>query len=248
MDLHYFLEQKLRFIEYFSSAATTLFLETKKKIEDGVEPYEWRHAVQTEDYPFQEEWEFADASLDTVGAAALDYLQATLHSFLRTYLQETGNAHVAERIKEFGKRSWLENYRRCFQFCFNIDWAASGADLGLIEHLILTRNDFTHGSHLLSLATFQDDEHAEKHPAAAFVDERWKNSTLMGKKLSAPLESIREAIASVRSLCLYLESQRTNNMPVCQFPTKVPVTRRLISPTGKRRSARQKPSPPTSQP
>ena len=213
MNITYFLEQKLKLIEYFFSVATAPFGETLRKIEQNVEPYVVRSNPEYAAGPaFQEEWDLADAAFQLAGASSLDYLQSTLHSFMFMYMEATGNLDVAKNIKLFKKGSWYANYQECFKQCFNIDWAASEANLELIEHLILTRNDFAHGSHLLTLYAFQDQKHAEKHPGAAFVDARWRNSKLMGTKLAVSRESLFEAIEQVRKLCGYLEAQRTPHL------------------------------------
>ncbi len=47
-------------------------------------------------------------------------------------------------MKEMGPKSWFGNYRAFFGEYLKIDWAASGADLDLLEQVILMRNDFTH--------------------------------------------------------------------------------------------------------
>lgn len=209
MDLAHFPNQRLKFVEYFHASTTASFEEVKSKIEAGEPPYvDTRDPEYADEPAFLEEWERADAAMTITGAACLDLLQSTFHAFLDEYMDEIGNKQVIPQLKEMGQKSWFENYRAFFDKYLQIDWAASGADLDLLEQVILTRNDFTHNIDLLSLNAFQTPFHSDKYPDSAFADQRWKTLFVQRTRLIVPGETLQRAIGTLRTLCEYLDHER----------------------------------------
>lgn len=209
MDLFYFLNERLQFVEYFHASTTALFEEVKRKIEAGEPPYEDTRDPEYADEPaFLEEWEQADAALAISGAACLDLLQSTLHAFLDEYMDRIGKKQVISKLKKMGQKSWFGNYKAFFGEYLKIDWAASGADTALIEQVILTRNDFTHNVDLLSLNAYQTQFHSEKYPDSGFADPTWKTLFLKRTRLIVPAEMLQRAIRELRTLCEYLDAER----------------------------------------
>ena len=212
LDLAYFLKQRLSFVEYFHANTTASFEDIKRKIEAGEPPYvDTRHPDDPDDEPaFLEEWEKADAAMTITGAACLDQLQSTFHAFLDEYMNQIGNKKVVPQLKNLEQKSWFGNYRLFFQEYLKIDWAASGADLELLEQVILARNDFTHNVDLLSLNAYQTSFHAEKYPNSAFADPRWKTLSLLvpRTRLIVPGETLLRAVGALRTLCEYLDRER----------------------------------------
>jgi len=211
MDLAYFLNQRLNFVEYFHASTTASFEEVKRKIEAEEPPYvDTRDPEYADEPAFLEEWEKADAAMTITGAACLDLLQSTFHAFLDQYMDQIGNKHVIPQLNKMGKKSWFGNYRAFFDEYLKIDWAASGADLALVEQVILTRNDFTHNIDLLSLNAFQTTFHSEKYPDSAFGDPRWKTLFVQRTRLIVPGETLQRAIGALRTLCEYLDRERSH--------------------------------------
>lgn len=211
LNLLLFLNARLNVIEYFHANTTAAFEEVKRKIEAGEPPYvDRRHPEDGDDEPaFIEEWEKADAAMKISGAACLDTLQSTLHEYLNQYMDQIGSKQVIPRLKKMGKQGWFRNYQEFFSKFLHIDWTASGADLDLIEQVILTRNDFAHNIDFISLSAFQTNDHAHKHANSAFVDPRWK-AMFFGKytRLIVPAATLQKAIDAVRALAGFLEPQR----------------------------------------
>jgi len=209
MDLPHFLNQRLKFVEYFHASTTASFEEVRRKIEAGEPPYvDTRNPEYADEPLFLEEWERADAAMTITGAACLDLLQSTFHEFLDNYMDLIGNKEIIPHLSEMGKKSWFGNYRAFFQEHLQIDWAASGADLDLLEQAILTRNDFTHNIDLFSLAALQTPFHSTKYPDSAFADPRWKNLFTQGTRLTVPGETLQRTIETLRTLCQYLDHER----------------------------------------
>lgn len=209
MDLAYFLNQRLAFVEYFHTGTTASFQEVKRKIEAGEPPYvDVRDPEYVDEPAFFKEWEKADAAMAITGAACLDLLQSTLHAFLNEYMRQIGQERIIPQLGRLKQKSWLGNYKVFFQVYLQIEWAASGADLDLLEQVILARNDFTHNSDLFSFGAFQSLFHSEKHPDSAFADPKWKTMLMQRTPLSVPTETLHRAIETLRTLCEYLDHER----------------------------------------
>jgi len=69
MDLAYFLNQRLAFVEFFHAGATGSFQEIKRKIEAGEPPYVDNRGPEDEEPTFFDQWEKADAAMTITGAA-----------------------------------------------------------------------------------------------------------------------------------------------------------------------------------
>ena len=100
-----------------------------------------------------------------------------------------------------------------FEKHLKVDWAASGADLALLEQVVLTRNDFSHNIDLFSLAAYQTPFHSDKYPDSAFADQRWKKLFVPRERqrivpLVVPRETLQRVIETLRTLCEYLDHKR----------------------------------------
>ena len=112
MDPAYFLNQRLRFVEYFHTSTTASFEEVKSKIEAGEPPYVDNRDPEYVDEPaFLEEWERADAAITISGAACLDVLRSTFHEFLDEYMRLIGSESVISHLNEMREKGWFANYR-----------------------------------------------------------------------------------------------------------------------------------------
>jgi hypothetical protein len=214
MDLDYFFNRRIDFVSNYYETTVAAYEEIVRKIEAGEPPYvDDRHEYMeyVDEPPFLEEWEMAKTAITITGATCLDMMQSTLHTFLDGYMYEIGIRHLIPKLKPISqKKGWLGAYRVFFAEGLRIDWRASGANLDLIEQIILTRNDFTHGTDLLSLHSFQGKTHFEKYPDSPFVRRRNSEMQLFQEyaPLIVPSEKLREAIQSLRALCDYLEGER----------------------------------------
>jgi hypothetical protein len=136
MDLAYFLNQRLMFIEYFHANTTANFEDVKRKIESGEPPYvDSRYGEDADEPAFLEEWEGADAAVTVSGAACLDLLQSTFHAFLSAYMKQIGESEVIPQLKRLNKKGWFGNYRTFFADYLQIDWGDSAADLRVYKDL-----------------------------------------------------------------------------------------------------------------
>ena len=101
MDRNYFVDERLKFINYFYESTVSVFQETMRKIEEGEPPYvDARDPEYAEEPAFLAEWENADAAVNIAGATCLELLQSTLHSCLHQYMKEIGHQHLIPHLHE----------------------------------------------------------------------------------------------------------------------------------------------------
>jgi hypothetical protein len=210
MDLLHFLRERVRFVRYLYEATIPAFAETKRKIEAGEEPFVDRRCCEDADEPaFLAEWKDADLAIDVIGMTCLSMLQTAFRSFLKEYIKQVGGQKLLEGVSRIRKGSWFAKYRAFFKEELGVDWAASGVDLGFLEQMILTRNDFHHNADIFSGYVFQTKDHAEKYPDTAFRDSRWpSDSWLLRARLRVDRPRFEAAIEALEKLCEYLESLR----------------------------------------
>jgi hypothetical protein len=217
VDLLYFLNQRLGFAGYFYAHTAALFQEIKRKIEAEEPPYVDTRDPEYADGPvFFKEWEQADAGMAVSGSTSLDLVQSALHTYLHEYVCEIGHlkaleeltSEMKQELKKRGLQGWFHCYRVFFSKALNIDWMASGADLGCIEQVILARNDFTHNISFQSLDARQTKDHVAKYPDSPFAAPHWKTLFPEHPRLIVPADALEKAIAAVRTLAEYLEKQR----------------------------------------
>jgi hypothetical protein len=228
MDLLSFLRRRLDFVSHLHDGAISPFVEKEGKIEAGEEPYEDLRNAEFGDVsepPFLDEWLEAHESCEIIGMWGLCMVQQALKSYLEEYLAQLQSDYYRKHPK-FGdlvsqKRApgWFERYRLFFLEDLKVDWHQSGVNLDDLEHLNLTRNDFTHNVDLRDTGTYQIKAHAERFPKGMFVDQLWGESKIMGGRLRVDRETLKHAIQIVLTFCEYLEGIRTRWMDhIRSFP------------------------------
>jgi len=176
VDLLYFVRERLRFVRTFYETGQRPFVEIKRSIERGEEPYVDRGNPEDADEPaFLAEWTDANLAIDVVGMASLGMLKSAFDSFLSQTVKDIAGEQGLKRVSAQKKGSWIENYKAMFFSDFGVDWGASSADLALLEQLVLTRNDFEHNFDILSDIVYQSKPHAKKYPTSRFRAKGWEH-------------------------------------------------------------------------
>src|SRR5579863_8061892 len=121
MDLHYFLDARLKFIEELYDTAVEPFEEIKRKIEAHEHPYvDTRNPEDYDEPAFILEWQQADDSVMVIGHWCLCMVQATLHAYLKEFIRQPLRWGNPKRLSsELGKkkkkgRNWFECFRLVF--------------------------------------------------------------------------------------------------------------------------------------
>ena len=151
MDVGYFLRDRITFIRQFFDAASRPFLERKRKIEAGEDPFVPPYSEDGEP-PFLDEWIEADESLQVLGYACISMLAVALHLYLKTWETELG-APVGDSFNPEFKKGWLHGYKAYFAARFGIDFAKAPADLVMLKGLVLARNRIQHPDDIVSPRT-----------------------------------------------------------------------------------------------
>lgn len=206
MDLRYFLDERLKFIEQLYERAVAPFEETKRKITEGEPPFvDNRNPEYVSEPAFLNEFQQADDSITVIGHWCLCMVQASLQAYLREMIGPRGSLWwkaqaLLDRFNKKPGRNWFERYRRLFIDDLRIDWNNGPIPLSKLEQLNLTRDDLTHGMDIFSVNVKRNERHVERFPAGLFTDELW--SAVGFERVKIDREKLQPAI------CTWLEDIR----------------------------------------
>ncbi|MDR7307195.1 hypothetical protein [Rhodoferax saidenbachensis] len=215
MNIRYFLERRLKFVEQFYREASAPFVERKRKIDAKEEPFVGNSSEDGEP-PFLFEWLEAEDSLQVLGKSCLSMLSASLHLYLKTWECQLGRP-VDESLKPiFKKKGWFAGYQLYFSKIFSIEFEDSGCSLALLEELVLARNRVQHPDQITTHDTHWTDSDLQKLPSPVFVSrqEVELNSSLDSGEYSwlLPLtihvtpEKLNTVISEIRRFAEWLET------------------------------------------
>jgi hypothetical protein len=214
MDVRYFLERRLAFIDHYYRTAASPFLERKRLIEAGESPFVPPYSEDGEP-PFLEEWLEADESLQILGQTCLSMLSASFHLYFTTWERRLG-IPVAESLKStFKKRGWFNGYKAYFMQNFQVNFEDSSCNLHLLEELVLARNRVQHPESISSRSTSYSADDLKKLPSPFFVGEREfdlllsadesERNWLVPPTISVTEAKLQAALAEVRRFSDWLE-------------------------------------------
>lgn len=169
MDVGFFLRGRIVFIRQFYDAASVPFLERKRKIKAGEEPYVPPYSDYGEP-PFITEWIEADESLQVLGYSCISMLAAAFHLYLKTWAAELCIA-VGDSYKTEFSKGWFNGYRAYFSAQFGIQFEKSPADLSLLEEIVLARNRIQHPDHIALQSPTYSTSDLRKLPQFFFISE-----------------------------------------------------------------------------
>ena len=214
MDIRYFLERRLTFIEQYYKTAASPFLERKRMIEAGEDPFVPPYSEDGEP-PYLEEWLEADESVQILGQTCVSMLSASFHLYFTTWEHHLGKP-VSEPLKSiFKKRGWFHGYKAYFATNFQVNFENSGCSLQLLEELVLARNRVQHPDSITSRRTSYSTDDLKKLPSPFFVSERevelmvgaddGERSWLVPPTITVTEEKLQAALAEVRRFSEWLE-------------------------------------------
>ena len=133
MNVRYFLTERLDFTRQFYLTASAPYLDRKRKIEAGEEPFVPPRNEDGEP-PFMKEWLEADDSLHVLAYSCISMLAAALHLYLEAWVRESGVPVDPDKFKKVkGQSGWLAAYLDHFSRRFNIDISSASIDHRLLE-------------------------------------------------------------------------------------------------------------------
>lgn len=215
MDIRYFLEKRLAFIEQYYHTAAAAFVERKRLIEAGEEPFVHPYSEDGEP-PFLEEWIEADESLQILGQTCISMLSASVHLYFTTWQRHLGVPTAPALIPMFKKQGWLNGYKAYFLQNFQVRFEDSGCNLQLLEELVLARNRVQHPESITSRSTNYSEDDLKKLPRPFFVSERevelmidaedGEREWLIPPTINVTAGKLQAAIAEVKRFSEWLEA------------------------------------------
>lgn len=225
MDIQYFLDRRLAFIEqlYVNSAAP--FIERKRRIEAQEDPFVPPYSEDSEP-AFLAEWLEADESLQVLGRSCISMLSASFHLYFETWKHQLG-IPIDDSLKStFHKRGWLNGYKTYFSRRFNIKFEDSPCNLAMLEELVLARNRVQHPDSITSHSSRYSDDDLKKLSCPFFVDareselfadaEEGERTWLMPPTIHMTSEKLFAALSEVRHFAEWLEQLEFTPCPPAQ--------------------------------
>jgi hypothetical protein len=187
MDIQYFALSRVEFVSRFYEKALFPFVEMKRLIEEGASPYESVYS-ESDEPQFLSEWLDADQSIDILGIQCASLLCSTLKLFFAESLENVfrRNSHKVTKSLStkdaydsvFRKEGWLNGYQKLFEKEFKIEFSKSGANLSMVEELILIRNRGQHPECITRMSNNFSKNDMGKIPSPFFIDDAYKNKKL----------------------------------------------------------------------
>lgn len=169
MDVRYFLGKRLSFINKLYTISSAPFIEQKRKIENGEEPFISPYSEDTEP-AFLSEWLEAEESLQVIGTTCISMLSTSLHLYFKTWERQLG-IPVDDSYKSDFKRGWFNGYKAYFNRQFNIIFENSPCNLKLLEELVLARNCVQHPKSIIIQDSRYSAVDLKKLPNPLFIND-----------------------------------------------------------------------------
>ena len=207
------LIERTAFIRRFYDAAAAPFRDTKRKIEDGEEPYVPGFFEDGEP-PFLQEWEEAETSLEVLGIACVSMLSESLKLYFREW-EKLANLDCSLRHKRvFKDRGFLFGYKVCFEHTLKLDWTTCTTDFGVLEQIILARHRGQHPGDIGHLVARHSVHDLGKYPRPLFasdveldlLDAGWPSEWLT-PTIVVTRENLFAAIDQIDALAAWLEER-----------------------------------------
>lgn len=214
MDVRYFLKQRVEFIRQFYATSSTAYIERKRLIESGEEPFVPPYSEDPEP-PFLEEWLEDEESLQVLGRTCISMLAAIFHLYFKTWERQIG-IPVDVSLKADFKNGWLNGYRAYFARHLRIRFEDSPARLAVLEEIVLVRNRDQHPESITMDSSHYSDSDLEKLSHPFFIDENdaslfseteeGERAWLMAPQIRVTAEKLFAALSEVESFAEWLEN------------------------------------------
>lgn len=222
VDIGFFVKRRIDFVEQLYETSISPFIEIKYKIEHEVEPYIPEYSEDSEP-PFLLEWMTAEESINVIGLQCASLLASSFHLFLKEWVKLSfryNSAAVMRNIKTEAdykssfKKGWFSAYQEMFEREFKVNWQLSGANLKLIEELVLVRNRAQHPEDITSSDVRFSKHDLEKLNSPFLIDDHERE--LLGEDGESPFfnlrikpepEKIRSIFVEVRKIVDWLDKR-----------------------------------------
>ena len=168
MEVAWFLKQRVNFIRRLYRDATAPFVERIRLIEACEPPFEPPYSEDGEP-PYEIEWGEASDAVQVLGHSCVSMLAGALHVYLETWEQQVGIKIDQEERKLLFRRGWLNGYRTVFLNTIGVKFENSGANLSMLEQLVLARNRAQHPESLTRVTPTHAAMDLKNHPSPFFL-------------------------------------------------------------------------------
>jgi len=212
MDANYFLGCRLDLVEHFYRQAAVPFQATMEAITGGKPPFDSPPYSEDGEPPYEVEYYRERDCLRLLGATSLSSLAGSLQVFLDTLLTLHGDQ--AQFLKTSSEGGWWGRHQRYYSGC-GLDFAQSGANLDLLNDVVLARNSVMHQTYLANESASYRDDDLNKLTRPFFVSESEETLLnglgddgtpyLFSPTIEVNAQKLGIAIAEIRRLGRWLE-------------------------------------------
>ena len=220
VDVLYFLKERTRFIRQYYDIAEGAFAEVKRKIKDEEAPFdEPPPGFNPEDGepPFMDKYMDADAGQEFTGQACVSFVAASLKLFFDETRHELARYAWKRPVPEFDVK-YAKNHgffaanKKWFAE-MGIDFEKPGADLAIVEEVILTRNVAQHPAGISSMTLYVRGKEVRRRPFPWFIHPfeehgidpaNAEDLERFSWMLSITREKFMQAVDEVDKLCTYI--------------------------------------------
>lgn len=220
MDVRFFLKQRTSFIRFFFLESRKPFDQIKHQIENELPPYEpspFNPDYSCEEPPFLDKWMDAELGIQMLGRSCISMLSDTLKVYFKELERQFGFVPTEEfQKKVFKQKGFVEAYKELLTEILDTDWADCPVDFGIIEQIVLTRNQTQHGDALHSFDIAYNQKAIKKHPNLHFVGEQDKGKTYkiedertswFGPYIEISEKDLFQAIDEIEKLAQWIEAR-----------------------------------------
>jgi hypothetical protein len=182
MDVLYFLKSRTRFLRKFHQQAASHFEDEKRKIRESAPPYDeppsWYNPEDGEP-PFLSEYMDAEESIEFLGQSCVSSLSASLKLFFDETRSDLSRFRAALPVfdgKLAQKKGIFVANKEWFS-AVGVDFGQSGADLAVVEEVIITRNVAQHPESIVMHAIYVRGKQVKRRPHPFFVHELERHGT-----------------------------------------------------------------------
>lgn len=160
MDVEYFLKRRVEFIRQFYLIASTAYIERKRLIESGEEPFVPPYSEDPEP-AFLDEWMEAEESLQVLARTCISMLAAIFRLYFKAW-EFRVRIPVDDSFKSDFKDGWLNGYKAYFARKLRIQFENSPINLPVLEEIILVRNRTQHPEFITMDTLYYSDSDLKK--------------------------------------------------------------------------------------
>lgn len=210
MDVRYFLKRRVEFIRQFYDISSAAYIERKRQIEAGEEPFVPPYSEDPEP-AFLDEWLEAEESLQVLGRTCISMLAAVFELYFKTWERQIGIPADGSR-----KHGWLNRYKAYFARHFHIRFEDSPTGLTVLEEIVLVRNRTQHPESITMDSAHYADSDMRKLAHPFFIDENdaslfseteeGERAWLMAPPIRITAAKLFAALSEVESFAEWLEN------------------------------------------